>query len=197
MEQFFINLSTHYTVWVYALIILTACIEGPVLSMIFGVLIKLGYFPLIPVYIALMLGDLFGDSILYIVGHYYGHSFIRKFGKYFSVSEDSVKRAMGIFHKYKYRILVISKMTNGFGLSIAVLLSAGMARIPYFKYITSNLIGQFVWSGLLISFGYLFSDAYLKIDNIIGRVSLIGFFIFIVLIFIGFTKYMRKKTENV
>ena len=82
MQEWLINLSTNHTIWVYIFIVFFAFAEGPFLSMVFGVIIKLGYFSVLPVYIALMAGDILGDTFWYYIGFFYGHRFIGRFGKY-------------------------------------------------------------------------------------------------------------------
>ena len=44
MQQFLVSLSTQHEVLFYAVIIILACAEGPWLSLICGVLLKLGFF---------------------------------------------------------------------------------------------------------------------------------------------------------
>lgn len=196
MEAWLIQLSTHHAFWVYLLIIVTACAEGPILSMIFGVLIKLGYFPLVPIYAALMMGDLLGDTAWYWIGRKWGHSFIRKFGKYVSVSEEGVAKITGIFHKHHNHILIISKITNGLGFGLVTLITAGMVKVPFFKYLSLNLIGQFVWSGILIGIGYYFSNAYMEIHNIFGKIFIVLLFIVLIFAFVGFMKFIKKKSQT-
>jgi membrane protein DedA with SNARE-associated domain len=196
MKDFLISLSTQHAFWVYLIIILTACAEGPILSILGGVLIRLGYFPFVPIYIAVMLGDVLGDTAWYWVGRKFGHSFIKRFGKYVSISEERVHTVTKIFKKYPTRILIISKITNGFGLSLATLITAGMSRIPFIKYLAFNLIGQFVWSGMLIAVGYYFSHLYLQIDGIFGKISVIALLLVFVAMFLGFHNYIKHKSEN-
>lgn len=197
MQEWLINLSTHHAAWVYVVIIFLACAEGPILSMIFGVLIKLGYFPLVPVYAALMFGDLLGDSAWYLVGRKWGHGFIKRFGKYFSITEDKDEKVIRIFHKYKNRILIISKITNGFGLSLVTLIASGMARVPFLKYLGLNLIGQFVWSGLLIGVGYFFSNLYVQVDGVMSKIGVVVLFLVLIALFMGFLKYVQGKSKNI
>lgn len=165
--------------------------------MILGILIRFGVFSFIPVYGAVMLGDLLGDSFWYYVGYKWGHAFIKKFGKYFSITEESTQKIIKIFQRYRNRILVISKVTNGLGFSFITLITAGMAKIPFKKYLTLNLIGQFFWSGILIGTGYFFSNAYLQVNDVLYRVFIVGLFIALVMLFLGFVKYVRDKAENI
>jgi membrane-associated protein len=197
MEAWLIDLSAHHAFWVYFLIIALAFVEGPIVSMILGVLIKLGYFPFIPIYIALMVGDVLGDSTWYLVGRKWGHAFIRKFGKYVSVTEDKVEMMIRVFHKYKNHILIISKITNGFGLSLVTLIAAGMARIPFLHYFTLNLIGQFIWTGLLVGVGYFFSGLYMEINGVMGKIGVIVGFVVLIGLFLGFINYMKNRSKSV
>lgn len=197
MQEWLISLSIHHSIWVYIFIVFFAFAEGPFLSMIFGALIKFGYFGFLPVYSALMIGDLMGDIFWYYIGDFYGHSFIRKFGKYFSVTEESVEKVKNIFHKHKHPILFISKITNGFGFSLATLIIAGMVKLPFGGYLSVNIIGQFVWTGFLMSVGYFFVNLYITIDTIVGRVSLVAVFVIFFVIFIRYRKSLQDKVKDI
>ena len=178
---------------VYGVIIILAIIEGPILSMLCGLLFRLGYFSFIPLFGALIVGDLLGDSIWYYVGKHFGMSFIRRFGKYIGVAEKGIEKVKDVFHKHKERILILSKMTNGMGLSMAVLLTAGMVRIPFMKYIYLNAIGEIIWTSFLVALGYFFGQWYIQIDNWMGRIGFVGIFIVVVIIFLQIQKFFNKK----
>ena len=62
------------------------------------------------------------------------------------------------FHKYHLRILVISKLTMGFGLAVPILTTAGMLRVSFTRYCTINILGSFVWVGFVIFVGYNFGN---------------------------------------
>ncbi len=128
MQDWLIQTVTVHPYLVYGLVFFIAAAEGPIISILLGVLIKLGYFAFIPSYAAVIAGDLFSDSIWYYVGCYFAHPFIKRFGKYLGVNEDNIEKVKHIFHKYNFPILFVSKITNGFGLSLAVLLTAGIVR---------------------------------------------------------------------
>jgi membrane-associated protein len=173
MQQWLIQFGTHHQYLIYFLTVLVAIVEGPILSMIFGVLLHLGYFSLIPAYIALMLGDILGDTAWYYLGYHYGRSAIRKFGKRFNITEEGVEKAEKLFHRHKTKILFISKITNGIGFSVVVLVTAGIARIPFRKYLAVNIAGQMIWSGLLLAVGYFFSSSYQHINSVAGKIVLV------------------------
>lgn len=196
MQEFLISLGTQYAVFSYFIIIVLAVLEGPVLSMILGVLVRLDYFAFLPVYAALMAGDLLGDVVWYYIGRTYGMRFISKFGKYFSITEEQVVRAMEMFRQHHNKILFISKITNGLTLALAVLMTAGMTRVPFWRYFAINLGGQFIWTAILMGIGYFFGNLYVEIDNWLGRISIVTLFIVAVLLFLGYKKYLQQKAES-
>ncbi len=174
LQHWLIQFGLHHAYLIYGVILLVAIVEGPILSVLLGILLRLGYFRFIPVYIALMMGDLIGDVIWYYIGYHYGRSALKKFKKFFSFSEQKIERVETLFHTHKYKILFISKITNGFGLALAVLTTAGIMRVRFWKFIRVNILGQLVWSGMLLALGYFFGTAYTQIHSLFGKMTIIG-----------------------
>ncbi len=193
--QWLVNIATNHEVLVYGLIIVLACAEGPILSLLFGVLIHQGLFPLIPVYAALMVGDLIGDVVWYYIGYHFGHRFVRRFGKNFGVTEGHVAHMTKLFHKHKYPILFISKITNGLGLALVTLTTAGMVRIPFWRYMAVNLFGQMVWSGFLLGMGFFFSNLYIQINNVFWRIGVVAAGLLVLFLLYRYQKYLRRKAD--
>ncbi len=196
VANWIIHFGTTHEYLVYAAILVLAVAEGPFLSIILGVTIRLGYFDFLPIYITLMIGDLIGDVIWYYIGYTYGHSFIGRHGKRFNITEAGVERITRLFHKHKHLVLFISKLTNGLGFAIVTLATAGMARVPFGPYMLVNTIGQLFWTGFLIGVGLFFSHLYIVINNILGRVFI--FVLISILIILGYRyiKYLRTKAEK-
>jgi membrane protein DedA with SNARE-associated domain len=174
MQEWIMQFGVSHEYLVYLAIAALACVEGPILSILFGVLIHAGYFGFVPVYSALIFGDLAGDSAWYWAGRRYGEGLVRKFGGHLGITEARVEKARSLFHRHSDWILILSKITNGFGLSLVTLITAGMTRIRFGRYLALNLVGQFVWSGLLIAMGYFFGAFFVIIDKVLGRVGSVG-----------------------
>lgn len=181
---------------VYAAIALLACVEGPWLALVCGVLIEIGDFRFMPIYTALMLGDLVGDAGWYGIGRRYGHRFVGKYGKYVNITEDGVARMTRLFHRYKDSVLFLSKITNGFGFSLVTLMTAGMVRIPFARYMLVNLLGQLVWTGLLLGVGYFYSHLFATVQNLLARMSLVAGAVVLTVIGYRFWKYLRSRAEQ-
>ncbi len=186
----FIAFILHYK---YFIMVLLSLVEGPAVMMASGFFLKLGYVSFLPAYFFLMLGDLMADAGWYAVGYFLGEPFIRRFGKYVSITEEKIATVKRIFHKYQISILFMSKITMGFGFALVTLITAGIVKIPFRRYIAMNLIGQFVWTALLMSVGYFFGNLYLAIDNWFGRLSVFVLFVIVFLCLLGFGKYVRGR----
>jgi len=197
MEQWLIQLSVHPAFWIYLLIIVLACAEGPILSIGFGLLIKLGYFNFWPIYVALMLGDLVGDTAWYWIGRRYGKKFVARFGKYFSINLESISKVEKLFHRYDTRILIISKLTMGFGFAVVTLFTAGMSKVHFKKYLALNLSGQFIWTGLLMAVGYFFGHLYQTFEGIFARISITALVLLTCAALFGYGKYIQKHFTKI
>ncbi len=180
----------------YIIIIPLALFEGPVVMMISGFLLKLGYFSFLPLYFLLMPGDLLGDILWYSVGFFYGNRFIKTFGKFVSVTEENVEIVKKIFHRYHTKILVVSKITMGFGFALVTLIAAGMVKIPFKRYLALNAFGQFFWTGILLAVGFFLGNFYVKINSVLGKASTLALFAITLACLYGFGKYIRKRTTQ-
>lgn len=166
---------------------------GPLAALLAGVFARFDVFNLWLAYGILLFAALLGDIFWYWVGARWGHSFIGRFGRYVSVTEEHVARVNELFHKYHSPIILLTKVTNIFGLMIPVLVAAGMARIPFSRFVALNLVGEAVFTGGLIGIGYFFGDLYLRIDNYLGRALIIGFLVALAAASIGFGRYVRGR----
>lgn len=179
-------------IWVesskYILLFFGCIFEGPVVMVASGFLYRLGSFEFLPMYIALVLGDFTADIGWYFVGRYGARNLIFKYGHYFGVTPRTVERVEKRFQKYHEKILIISKLTMGFGLALVTLMVAGMLKVPLKKYALLNLFGGFIWTGFLIIIGYFFGNVY---DMITGPEKII--FVGTVLIALIFTLKMANK----
>lgn len=177
IEHFLSGLSNYRYLLVYVL----ALFEGPMVMVASGILLKLNFFYFWPIYFALMLGDFTADLVWYWAGYYGGRPFVGRFGKYFSLSPEILEKLEDFFHKHQDKILFLSKITMGFGFAVATLFTAGLARVPFKRYALFNLLGGFIWTGILLSLGYFFGNLY----TTIGKGFRVAFIICLAAILLG------------
>ena len=179
----------------YVLIVPLTIIEGPIVMVICGFLLRtgIGQFDTIPLYTALVISDLIGDIGWYLVGRFWGLPFVQKYGHFFSITEKTVKKTTNLFHKYHNRILFISKVTMGFGFALVILITAGIAKVPFKKYLVFNVSGQFIWTAILLLVGYFFGNLYFTIDKGFRDMAIIALAIIAVALVYGFGRYISKR----
>jgi membrane protein DedA with SNARE-associated domain len=180
----------------YPILIPAALVWGLLVCMVAGVAIRLGYLDFWIAYPCLMLGELLGDMIWYWIGYAWGGRFARRFGKYVGITPDNVENAMYLFRKYDRRILFTTKITTGFGLAIPILFTAGMTRMSFWRYISTNFFGQMFWTGGLIAIGYFFGDVYLNVSTVYEKIVSLVLFLVFFLCFIGFIRYVGKRLRK-
>ncbi len=180
----------------YPILYPLAVVEGPVVMMISGFLVRLDFFSFWPVYLLLVAGDLTGDILWYLLGRHGARSFIEKYGRFFSITEENVEKAEQFFHKHQVKILFISKITMGFGFALATLIAAGAAKVPFKKYLTINFLGQFVWTGVLMAVGYFLGNLYIMVDKSLRWAFIIALIVIAAFAAYGFGKFMRNRIRG-
>ena len=80
----------------------------------------------------------------------------------------------------------------GFGFALATLITAGMVRVDFKRYAIYNLLGGFIWTGLLVGAGYFFGNLY----NLLNKGFRVAFLVFlavmIMAVLYGGGKYFKQ-----
>lgn len=155
------HIQTFFSFSRYALIYIGCLFEGPIMMMTGGFLWRFGQFSFLPLYLTLVAGDFTADMLWYTVGRQGARRLMTgKVPRWLGITEERIARAEELFHKYHTKILIISKLTAGFGFALVVVLVAGMTRVPLRRYTLIMLLGGFVWTGFLVTVGYFFGNIY-------------------------------------
>jgi membrane protein DedA with SNARE-associated domain len=137
--------------------------ELPVLAA--GVLSREGYavwWLALPV---CMVGVLSGDLILYWVGHHWGERVLSWRPVRWVLSIERERRLKAAYCRHAVKTVVIAR--HVIGLRAAAFLTAGIAHVPFWKFLATDAAAAFL--GLPLSFGlaYFFTD---QIEGIITDV---------------------------
>jgi membrane protein DedA with SNARE-associated domain len=130
-----------------------------------GFLYQQGQFNFLQMYLCLVAGDFTADIFWYIIGRFGARSLINNYGKFFNITPEIITKVEARFKAYQDLILWISKLTMGFGFSLATLLTAGMLKVHLKKYVSINLIGGIIWVFILVFVGFFFGNVYGLVSN--------------------------------
>lgn len=100
--------------------------------------------------------NLIGSLIAYALGFYLEENiilgFIKKFGKFFLVTEHDYTRALSWFNKYGNPIAFFSRLLPGVRTFIS--LPAGLSEMNLAKFSIYTFMGSFIWSTFLTYVGF-------------------------------------------
>src|SRR5215831_8827708 len=137
-------------------------------------------------------GIVVSDSILYGFGMLFGESLERHryLKKIFPPSK--VEKIKGSFRRYRYRFLFIARYL--YGLRPIVFFTAGASRMPFIRFLTTDVVASLVNCLIWISLGLLFGS---KIGDAIrfareSEVILLGIALALILYFVVETILVKR-----
>jgi membrane protein DedA with SNARE-associated domain len=177
----------------YALLFVGSFLEGTAVMLTGGVLVQLGETSFWPTYFALLGGDILSDLMWYGIGYFGARGFVNRWGYLINATPENVAKLEERFHRYHTRILVISKLTMGFGLAAAILATAGMLRVSLLRYTAINVICGFIWVFLIMIIGYYFGNVLALVPKEF-QFLMVGI---VLVAFVVFFQWLSKKLATV
>lgn len=180
----------------YGLIFLLTIIEGPLVAMIAGLFASLGFINLIVAYLVILAGDLVSDSLYYSIGFWGREKWIKKYGRFVLLDRAKLHKFETLVRYHAAKVLVIGKLTHLAG--VPILLAAGLAKIPYKKFIWYDMLATLPKSLAFLLLGFYFGGLAGAIGSYLEYGTLIigGL---LALIFAGYLlagKYLEKKLSD-
>lgn len=176
----------------YVLLFPLAIVEGPVLAVIAGFLCANKFLNLFTVYPIIVLGDLVGDTLYYMLGRFGVPESLKGLFKKSGVKPTNIDVARSYFNVNHIKAISLSKITLGIG--FAGIYFAGNAKIPYKKFIRVCLFTSALQYVVYLSIGMLFGSAYKKISHYIDFLTALIIVTALTIILFIFLKSFRKKT---
>lgn len=170
-----------------------AVAEGPIVTVVTGFFSSLGYINFFIAYLILVAGDLVGDMIHYFIGWIGGERFIARWGRYIGVGKAQVESLEKQFAKRGDKLLFIGKMSHGIG--GAFLIAAGIIKMPFGKFLSSNFLATLIKSFILLLIGFYFGHAFRVINSYLQKIALISIGALVLFGLIYFF-YLRKKRND-
>lgn len=183
-----------FTGYKYVALALLAIAEGPVLSLISGFLIRLGYLSFLPVILILVGGDIVSDTIYYFLAvKSNGEKYIKKYGgKYKSISEN-IEMLNHLWSYHGRLTMFLGKFAYGFTAPLVV--SSAISGLSYRKLMEYILPPTIVKYTAFVAIGYYMANEYAEAERYI-YLSAIYVPLIILMFFIGYKliiKYLRGK----
>ncbi len=111
--------------------------------------------PLVAVWVAIavgILGSLLGAFINYYLALWVGKPFLEKYGKYFFIKPEPLRRACDVFNKYGAATTFVCRLLPAIRQLISI--PAGIAKMPLGSFTLFTGLGAGVWTAILAFVGY-------------------------------------------
>lgn len=146
----------------YVALFLAAVIEGPAVAIFSGSLIATNHLELLPVFSIFVARDIILDSTMYYVGRFLiGRPWIaRKIHRMRAKKKIGKEMISAIERGWKERpvqLMWIAKFA--YGIAGFFIISAGMVRIPYSKFLLYVLPVTFFQFSVLLTIGYVLGNS--------------------------------------
>jgi membrane protein DedA with SNARE-associated domain len=123
---------------------------GTEVTMLFaGYNVYLHHLTLLGIIVFGVLGDMIGATIAYVLGYFGLHELLERIPGPFHVGPRGLERAHAWFERYGAPAVIISRLIPL--VRAAFPWAAGVAKMPYLRFISLALIGSIIWiSGLAL-----------------------------------------------
>ncbi|MGC1816826.1 MAG: DedA family protein [Casimicrobiaceae bacterium] len=196
LDQTLASLAGSYGPWLYAILFLVIFAEtglvvlpflpGDSILFIAGTVVAVAGLDVHVLALILALGAIIGDSVNYGVGRYVGpRVFHEPESRWFK--REYLLRTQGFYDRYGGVTIIIGRFVPIIRTFAPFL--AGVAGMPYRRFLSYNVIGGCLWIGLLVYAGYLFGN----IPWVKSNLSLIVITIVIVSLIPAVTTFFRER----
>lgn len=145
-----------------------------------------------------LFGSVFCAIIIYFMGYFGGKGFVKKYGKYFFMKDDEVRKSNSWFDKYGLIAACIGR--NVPIVRTLVSLPIGVARLSFKKFLVYTTLGSVPWTFVFVYFGYSLGNNWVVLKQVTSRLKTpirILIIIFIVSwIFKMIKKFIKVKKEK-
>lgn len=138
-------------------------------------------------------GVLSGDVVLYWVGHHWGEHIMDWRLTRFVLTPEREKMVVEAYHRHGMKIVFTARFVAGF--RAAAFLTAGIVRIPFWKFLLVDGIAAVVGVPLGFGVAYLFTDQLPAILRGVHRVERIAALVAMILLaaIIGYAAYRKSR----
>jgi membrane protein DedA with SNARE-associated domain len=166
--------------WNYLLLSALVAIEGPIATLLGAAAASAGLMRIWGVLLAAALGNMTADCLWYLVGYVGNNNTTLRLTRWMGSRRTLVERLTIPMKSHGLQILFFAKLTAGF--MIPTLIAAGLARLPWKRIFPILLLGEMIWTGVLIVIGYFATEAIKNVSQDISYIILAASILFLIVI---------------
>ncbi len=180
----------------YVVLVPFSIIEGPTVSVISGVFIKLGYFNLILAYVVLVVGDIISDVGHYYIGHWGNRLIIQKYVSQLGLIGKNLTAITHLWKTHPAKMMFLSKLA--YGISGTLVVSSSLAHMSLKRFLRYTIPISLFQHVLFLAVGYGLGYSYELASGYIAYagIGIAVIAVLFVLTYIGIAKRARHMLEE-
>ena len=154
-----------------------------------GILAGRGVFNFWISFIVGLLGSVFCAIVIYFMGYFGGIPFVNRYGKFFFMKEEDIKKCNAWFEKYGLIAAAIGR--NVPIIRTLISLPIGISRLSFKKFLIYTTLGSIPWTFVFVYFGYSLGNNWTILSDITSRLKVPIKILIIIFLF----SYLIKKLK--
>jgi membrane protein DedA with SNARE-associated domain len=168
-------------------------IEGPLATLAAAVASSTGYLDPRLVFLSASCGNLTADILWYSLGYAGKIDFLTHYGRWVGLKPDVILKLKQDINDHVGKFLFVAKLT--LGLVVPTLIAAGLARVPWRRWVGLLFLAESIWTGSLVLAGYYYGQYILHIEAGLQWISIIATAIIGILLVI-YLLHRRSRRDN-
>ncbi len=153
-----------------------------------------GRLSIVAVGVIAVLAAVVGNCIGYAIGYYGGHALVLRFGRYVFLTSERLERTERFFERRGGLLVVAARFFEGLRQAAGII--AGIAEMPWRRFLVFTTIGAVLWVALWAPLGYLAGNHIGTIYGDIVRYSLYLLIALVVLAAAWITRAVLRRRRR-
>lgn len=183
-----VQLISHFRYW---LLFPAVVVEGPIATIIAGLLSTHGQLNFLISFIVVVAADTVADLGYYALGMFGGAGISKRLKSRLGITNERLSSLQTSFHAHDWKAFLAGKVLHGPG--VAVLIAAGASHYPLMQYLFFNTSITLVKSFVLLLIGYYFGQALGLFQQFLDISALLASGVVVI---IGVALYLKYRWRN-
>jgi len=131
-----------------------------------------------------------GDNLGYLVGYHGGRPLLRRYQRFFRVSEEKIARGEKMFERFGPATVFAARFV--FGMRIIAGPMAGVLRMHWLRFVLFNFLGAATWVTVISCVGYFFGQHWQRLLRVVGRANVAIFLVAVVIAVYAWRRYRER-----
>jgi membrane protein DedA with SNARE-associated domain len=158
--------------WSYLLIALAVVFEGPVATLLSATAASTGLLNPALVFLAVMAGNLVGDTFWYSLGRLGNPEWFPHYGRRLGITQERLNQFQDSLHLRAPKFIFLTKLSSS--LIIPALIATGLGRVSWRRWLPFLVAAEAIKSVCLVLIGYFSGEAIMQIEEAIKFLPLVA-----------------------